>query len=149
MITPGTSANNFVEPMPAASHVAGPGGVPCATARDDANVHKATSRIACMRARDTRALPVVVFALMMFSPVDARTSAASGMTVGNGRCIFNRDSRISNITPMNKAPMSRSFDLNLLRALVSIHEYGSVSAAAQKLGVSQSAVSTALAKLRK
>jgi DNA-binding transcriptional LysR family regulator len=44
--------------------------------------------------------------------------------------------------------MTRSFDLNLLRVLVSIYDQGSVSAAAQKLGVSQSAVSTALAKLR-
>lgn len=44
--------------------------------------------------------------------------------------------------------MSRSFDLNLLRVLVSIYERGSVSSAAQNLGVSQSAVSTALAKLR-
>jgi DNA-binding transcriptional LysR family regulator len=44
--------------------------------------------------------------------------------------------------------LKRSIDLNLLRVLVSIHEQGSVSAAAQVLGVSQSAVSTALAKLR-
>jgi len=44
--------------------------------------------------------------------------------------------------------MTRSLDLNLLRVLVSIQEQGSVSLAAQKLGVSQSAVSTALAKLR-
>jgi len=44
--------------------------------------------------------------------------------------------------------MSRSFDLNLLPVLVAIHEQGSVTAAAQRLGMSQSAVSTALAKLR-
>ncbi len=44
--------------------------------------------------------------------------------------------------------MNRSFDLNLLRVLLTIHEQGSVTAAAQKLGMGQSAVSTALAKLR-
>ena len=44
--------------------------------------------------------------------------------------------------------MTRSFDLNLLPVLVKIHEYGSVSAAATQLGMSQSAVSAALAKLR-
>ena len=44
--------------------------------------------------------------------------------------------------------MARSFDLNLLPVLVAIHEHGSVTAAAQHLGISQPAVSTALAKLR-
>lgn len=44
--------------------------------------------------------------------------------------------------------MARSVDLNLLRVLVSIYEQGSVSSAARKLGVSQSAVSGSLAKLR-
>ncbi|HEX2511842.1 MAG TPA: LysR family transcriptional regulator [Xanthobacteraceae bacterium] len=44
--------------------------------------------------------------------------------------------------------MPRQFDLNLLPVLVAIHEHGSVSLAAQHLGMSQSAVSTALAKLR-
>ena len=44
--------------------------------------------------------------------------------------------------------MNRSFDLNLLPVLVKIHEYGSVSAAATQLGMSQSGVSAALAKLR-
>ncbi len=44
--------------------------------------------------------------------------------------------------------MSRDFDLNLLPVLVAIHEHGSVTAAAQHLGMSQSAVSTALARLR-
>ncbi|HET9475319.1 MAG TPA: LysR family transcriptional regulator [Steroidobacteraceae bacterium] len=44
--------------------------------------------------------------------------------------------------------MPRQFDLNLLPVLVAIHEHGSVSVAAQHLGMSQSAVSTALAKLR-
>jgi len=44
--------------------------------------------------------------------------------------------------------MSRSFDLNLLPVLVAIHEHGSVTEAAQHLGMSQSAVSTALARLR-
>jgi DNA-binding transcriptional LysR family regulator len=44
--------------------------------------------------------------------------------------------------------MARSFDLNLLPVLVKIHEHGSVSAAATQLGLSQSAVSAALAKLR-
>jgi len=44
--------------------------------------------------------------------------------------------------------MARNFDLNLLPVLVAIHEHGSVSAAAQHLGVSQPTVSTALAKLR-
>ncbi len=44
--------------------------------------------------------------------------------------------------------MARSFDLNLLPVLVTIYEHGSVSAAAEHLGMSQSAVSTALAKLR-
>jgi DNA-binding transcriptional LysR family regulator len=42
----------------------------------------------------------------------------------------------------------KSFDLNLLPVLVAIHEHGSVSAAAQRLGMSQPAVSNALAKLR-
>jgi DNA-binding transcriptional LysR family regulator len=44
--------------------------------------------------------------------------------------------------------VTRSFDLNLLPVLVKIHEYGSVSAAADHLGMSQSAVSATLAKLR-
>jgi DNA-binding transcriptional LysR family regulator len=44
--------------------------------------------------------------------------------------------------------VTRSFDLNLLPILLSIYDRGSVTAAAQHLGVSQSAVSTALAKLR-
>jgi DNA-binding transcriptional LysR family regulator len=44
--------------------------------------------------------------------------------------------------------MARSFDLNLLPVLVTIYERGSVSAAAQHLAMSQSAVSTALGKLR-
>ncbi|MGH8255397.1 MAG: LysR family transcriptional regulator [Steroidobacteraceae bacterium] len=44
--------------------------------------------------------------------------------------------------------MARSFDLNLLRVLVKIYEHGSVSAAAAQLGMSQSAISGALAKLR-
>jgi len=44
--------------------------------------------------------------------------------------------------------MTRSFDLNLVPVLLAIHEHGSVSLAAQHLGMSQSAVSTALAKLR-
>jgi DNA-binding transcriptional LysR family regulator len=44
--------------------------------------------------------------------------------------------------------MPRPFDLNLLPVLVAIHEQGSVSAAAQHLGISQPSVSTALAKLR-
>jgi DNA-binding transcriptional LysR family regulator len=44
--------------------------------------------------------------------------------------------------------VARTFDLNLLPILVKIHEYGSVSAAATDLGMSQSAISAALAKLR-
>jgi DNA-binding transcriptional LysR family regulator len=44
--------------------------------------------------------------------------------------------------------MARAFDLNLLPVLVAIHEHGSVTAAAQHLGMSQPSVSTALAKLR-
>jgi DNA-binding transcriptional LysR family regulator len=44
---------------------------------------------------------------------------------------------------------SQRFDLNLLPVLVSIYDQGSVSGAAQHLNVSQSAVSVALAKLRK
>jgi DNA-binding transcriptional LysR family regulator len=44
--------------------------------------------------------------------------------------------------------MPRGFDLNLLPVLVAIHEHGSVTAAAQHLGMSQPSVSTALAKLR-
>ncbi len=44
--------------------------------------------------------------------------------------------------------MARSFDLNMLPVLVKIYEHGSVSAAAAHLGVSQSAISTTLAKLR-
>ena len=45
--------------------------------------------------------------------------------------------------------MLHRFDLNLLPVLVSIYDQGSVSGAAQQLGLSQSAVSFALAKLRK
>jgi DNA-binding transcriptional LysR family regulator len=44
--------------------------------------------------------------------------------------------------------MPRNFDLNLLPVLLAIDEHGSVSVAAQHLGLSQSAVSTALSKLR-
>jgi DNA-binding transcriptional LysR family regulator len=44
--------------------------------------------------------------------------------------------------------MARNFDLNLVPVLLAIHQHGSVSQAAQHLGMSQSAVSTALAKLR-
>lgn len=44
--------------------------------------------------------------------------------------------------------MTRSFDLNLLPVLVRIYEHGSVSAAAAQLGMSQSAISGALARLR-
>jgi len=44
--------------------------------------------------------------------------------------------------------MARAIDLNLLPLLVTIYEQGSVTAAAQRLGMSQSAVSTSLAKLR-
>jgi DNA-binding transcriptional LysR family regulator len=44
--------------------------------------------------------------------------------------------------------MPRSFDLNLLPLLAAIYDEGSVSAAARHLGMSQSAVSTALSKLR-
>jgi DNA-binding transcriptional LysR family regulator len=44
--------------------------------------------------------------------------------------------------------MPRSFDLNLLPVLVRIYDHGSVSAAATHLGMSQSAISAALGKLR-
>jgi DNA-binding transcriptional LysR family regulator len=44
--------------------------------------------------------------------------------------------------------VARSLDLNLLPVLVKIYEHGSVSAAAGQLGMSQSAISGALAKLR-
>lgn len=44
--------------------------------------------------------------------------------------------------------MARNFDLNLVPVLLAIHQHGSVSLAAQHLGMSQSAVSTALARLR-
>jgi len=44
--------------------------------------------------------------------------------------------------------MTRSFDLNLLAVLVTVYDHGSVSAAAEQLGMSQSAISMALAKLR-
>lgn len=52
------------------------------------------------------------------------------------------------ITVVDTVIVARSIDLNLLPVLVTIYEHGSVSAAAQHLGMSQSAVSTALAKLR-
>jgi len=45
--------------------------------------------------------------------------------------------------------MARPVDLNLLSVLVSVFEHGSVSRAAQRLGMSQSAVSTALSRLRR
>jgi DNA-binding transcriptional LysR family regulator len=44
--------------------------------------------------------------------------------------------------------VTRSFDLNLLPVLIKIYEHGSVSAAAARLGMSQSGISGALAKLR-
>src|SRR5207237_8334986 len=44
--------------------------------------------------------------------------------------------------------MTRSFDLDLWPVLVPVYEHSSVTAAAEHLGMSQSAVSTALAKLR-
>lgn len=44
--------------------------------------------------------------------------------------------------------MPRSFDFNLLPVLAAIHDQGGVSAAARHLGMSQSAVSAALARLR-
>ncbi len=44
--------------------------------------------------------------------------------------------------------MRRSGDLNLFPVLVTIYDHSSVSAAAEHLGLSQSAVSTTLAKLR-
>jgi DNA-binding transcriptional LysR family regulator len=44
--------------------------------------------------------------------------------------------------------VTRPFDLNLLPILVTIYDEGSVSAAAKRLGMSQSAISTALSKLR-
>ena len=43
---------------------------------------------------------------------------------------------------------TRSVDLNLLPVLLTIYEHGSVSAAAQHLGLSQSTISMALARLR-
>jgi len=45
--------------------------------------------------------------------------------------------------------MTRDIDLNLLPVLVLIHDRGSVSGAAEQLGMSQSAISMALARLRK
>ena len=45
-------------------------------------------------------------------------------------------------------PGVRDVNLNLLPVLLSIYDHGSVSAAARSLGMSQSAVSTALARLR-
>jgi DNA-binding transcriptional LysR family regulator len=44
--------------------------------------------------------------------------------------------------------MARSFDLNLVPVLVTVYEHGSVTAASKQLGLSQSAISMALAKLR-
>jgi DNA-binding transcriptional LysR family regulator len=46
-------------------------------------------------------------------------------------------------------PRTRPFDLNLLPVLVTIYDHGSVSAAAEQLGVSQSTISTVLGKLRR
>jgi DNA-binding transcriptional LysR family regulator len=45
--------------------------------------------------------------------------------------------------------VTRPLDLNLLTVLVAVFEHGSVSRAAQRLGMSQSAVSTALSRLRR
>jgi DNA-binding transcriptional LysR family regulator len=45
--------------------------------------------------------------------------------------------------------VTRPLDLNLLKVLVAVFEHGSVSRAAQRLGMSQSAVSTALSRLRR
>jgi DNA-binding transcriptional LysR family regulator len=45
--------------------------------------------------------------------------------------------------------VTRTLDLNLLNVLVSVFDHGSVSRAAQRLGMSQSSVSTALARLRR
>jgi DNA-binding transcriptional LysR family regulator len=79
------------------------------------------------------------------------TGRSSSLEARDGR---QRDeylqSRCSDIGyhPERYLSVTRSFDLNLLPVLVKIHDHGSVSAAATQLGVSQSAVSAALAKLR-
>jgi DNA-binding transcriptional LysR family regulator len=70
------------------------------------------------------------------------------VTLGGERGIFNRAAAILIITGIDNVAMTRSFDLNLLPVLVTVYEHGSVTAAAQHLGMSQSAISTALAKLR-
>ncbi len=69
------------------------------------------------------------------------------VTVGKEPCIFNPASEISVIHAID-SPVTRSLDLNLLPVLVTIYEFGSVTAAAQHLGMSQSAVSAALARVR-
>ena len=70
------------------------------------------------------------------------------VTVGKNGCIFNREAQISYIADSDGLTVARSFDLNLVPVLIRIYEHGSVSAAATQLGMSQSAVSGALAKLR-
>src|SRR6185437_4645846 len=70
------------------------------------------------------------------------------VTVGKNDGIFNRATQISHIARSDGLIVTRSFDLNLVPVLIRIYEHGSVSAAAAQLGMSQSAVSGALAKLR-
>jgi DNA-binding transcriptional LysR family regulator len=74
-------------------------------------------------------------------------ASAAGVTVGKEPCIFNPVGSIFVINTVDSS-MRRHLDLNLLPVLVTIYEHGSVSAAAQHLGLSQSAVSAALARLR-
>jgi DNA-binding transcriptional LysR family regulator len=62
--------------------------------------------------------------------------------------MFNRAGAIPIISASDTRAVMRPFDLNLLPVLVTIYEHGSVTAAAQHLSMSQSAVSAALAKLR-
>jgi DNA-binding transcriptional LysR family regulator len=69
------------------------------------------------------------------------------VTVGKQRGIFNHAPPISVINAIDSSAM-RSIDLNLLPVLVTIYDQGSVTAAAQELGMSQSTISAALARLR-
>ena len=66
--------------------------------------------------------------------------------------LHNTNEWITFIDPIDntRASMSlRDFDLNLLRVLLAVYEAGSVSRAAEHLGLSQPTVSSALGRLRR
>src|SRR6185436_18657482 len=73
MVTPGTSANNLVDPIPAASQVAGapldgPLGGPCATARHEPSMQGARMIIIRARTPWVRTTSFAAIVCMVFFP---------------------------------------------------------------------------------